>query len=368
MLRVRRAATTIATTPASGSVGFSGKIQREIRIFNFRQFCTFPDERKCIVEINQRGLYSSKTNTEEYFPSVLMEEDEKELTILNDRTDGNLEMYSEYGEEPEDIMEDEDYDSDDENYLRAIADARGVEVLDLENTPNLLNNFFLMECLLGSGQLRLIYREAMLVEELTRVVPNTNRGLVEFVFSHYDPGTIMNERLITYDSDIPIKICRLIEFRRGSKLGIKYMPYKKLQLYPLPQDIMTCFMVMAYLGYDEICPERDFVTLSRYNKNYARVTFIPPTQITELEDDETLKASFSKLLTYLNNNYKNVNFAAEQEKILMSLCKPNHETSINVILRHMSMVNFEKYQLSKDVWRVIKKNAFITARVMTKWV
>ena len=372
ILRGNAAATT---TPALGSIGFLSRTQREIRIADANQYCFFPDDGRCVVDIHLKGLRSKHIENYSFqlegdFKFVLAsEEKESELKILTNHTDIFPEEYE--NNDPE-SFEDNEYYSDDDEILGYTAKDLGVSLREMKAEKNiLLDDFYRLEVLgMGLGEELASYRETMLIEELTRLIPNTNRGLVEFVASRYNPEKIIRERKIEYDYSIPLKVCRLTKLPTGSKIGIhsNFTPGGYCKLNPAPHHIFTCLVVMAYLGYDKARPEKDFITLAKrsaFNKTgYARVTFIPPTRVTELKSEENLKNSFSQILAYVMNRYKSSeSFIEDTEKILKAILRPK-KTLINFILRRMSTAGFKKYALLKNVWQIIRKNAFIVNRVM----
>ena len=384
---------------------FSSKIEREIRIIDAVSNCRSDDNRNYVI-IFQKGLASRR-----FVSKILQLEEEntsdKELKILNEMTDFNLDCALEdlFDLGNDDIfLEDKTYDTDEldseeENDLNHIAKKRGTTAFQLRNKGYqyimpLLHKVFLMEDL---GPMTIIpftdtdndshqriiiniaqsasesLKECMALEELSRSVKMTNRGLVEFVGSRYD---IEQNPLLKYNPHSPFKVCRLTELPAESQMGVHSINIDGQSIPPSPIDFMTCVMVHLAFGNINMHLDRDFVTLpkkstyggveKRKKRSYARIMLIPPTSVTEIDPQNMNLRKVELALRGFINKFISNKFSWIFEDFVIifnQLCQPK-TTGISPILRSIMTVNnnLNKYNLSKpNILQIIKNNYLISA-------
>ena len=406
--------------PAIGSVGFIGNIEREIRLCNDDNYViTFsPVTDKSIVNIfnNNKNLGSKYLESKIHFENVLIPNRNKDynfiysLRILNFKTD--LLFFNQQKNEEKKKRKIKMKKSSPTTTTTTETRNGGKELLSsmFNKRMELLYDLYFME---DFGQMMKIpitkieeeekinnisltlaqdanenVKEVMAIEELSRVVNLTNRGVVEFVGSRYDYESDANtntnsNKIVTlkFNSNMPIKLCRLTKIPKGSKMGFTFIdtPDNGMRLYPSPLDFMTCLMVHLILGNKNINFQQDFVTLKKQitlrtethenvsfngTRRYARVMLIPPSQVNELEIDNGIKTVEEELkkivLKFGNERY----FLLDLKLISAQLCQPKEGGGISPILTSMLRVNIEKYNLAKDVLQIITKNTICATHYM----
>ena len=166
-------------------------------------------------------------------------------------------------------------------------------------------------------------REAMAIDDMSRGISHLNRFEVRFSGSKY---TLSNRGKIKYNSHTTnnnnIRACKLYHIPVESEFGVHPIykagkkPTKTSVLYcPSPLDVVYGIMFHLVLGNSSIDLKRDFMTLQQFTSAiwkingekkriyHSRVLTIPPTRITRLEIDQSTTKCIEGIIEQLLKIY-----------------------------------------------------------------
>ena len=340
----------------------SSSIIREIRIVNVNKNCFFFQSSNDMVGIYfQSGLGSYPLEGGEQ----QKKEPESSPRILSPESDALL--Y--YDDDDRDYFDPElscyVNESDEEETLENIAEVRDTTTTELRKQykkPRLMRliyDFVIVEYFdEGHG-----IEEAMVVESLV------NRDQVEFAGSKYEGLT---QSQLLRGPTVPLRTCRIIKFPARSEMGLRSIVVGRKELKPSPVSFVMSLMMQLCLGKWNLCRDRDFVTLpestmfGEKKTKYAKVTFIPPTRVTDLVGRNDYLKSFrhaETILDYIVKQYakKTTQYRKDLEIVFKSLLEPGN--GVNYLISEMSAVAFNlRNKNKKDFWLTVVNNMMIAVQ------